>query len=315
MVYVNFKNENQSRGDNFKEWIRVTTKSRKDFKKDSDFYFHLLNVITPIFGFDKAKLYVETYELNPEHSKIFERLCNKFNEHKNPLVQERLFYVCMDRVSSDDLKFYKGKSLKIRYIQKNELIFILKTICSAVYRNIQKDIPTKLAYKYFLDDKTKASYITKTTKSLDSNKLAHILNVLEKYKLIHRKKDNRSRNIFFVGKQNPLYLLKAFKDIEEANEIELSLEQQNRELKAKIEMFEEVLSRTPNRWSIDRKPVKRPDTFDEDFKNLIKRKCDASKKPQVEATEEVTDNRYESITSEVDSTRENWKASGDLEYY
>lgn len=315
MLYVNFKNESQSDGDNFREWIRVTTKSKKDFKKDTDFYFHLLNVITPVIGFEKAKQYIEQAELNDEHSKIFERLCNKFDEDENRLVQERLFYVCMDRIGSDDLKYYKGKSTQIRHIQKNELIFILKTICSAVHRNIQKDIPTKLAYKYFLDPKTIESFKKNSTKALDNNKLSHLLNVLEKYELIHREKDHKGRNIFYVGKQNPLYLLKAFKDIGESNEIELSLEQRNRELEAKIELLEDALARTPNRWSIERKPVKKPDTFEADLMNVIKSKYNVPKKPQIEAGEKIIDNRYERFASEVNSTQGNEKAPANFEYY
>jgi len=315
MLYVNFKNESQSDGDNFKEWIKTTTKCKKDFKKDTDFYYHLLNIITPIAGFDKAKLYVKKYELNIEHSKIFESLCNKFDENKNQLVQGRLFYICMDRIDSDDLKYYKGTDPQIRYIQKDELVFILKTICSAVHRNIQKDIPTKLAYKYFLDKKTTASFNKKTTKALDGNKLSHILNVLEKYELIHREKDNKNRSIFYVGKQNPLYLLKAFKDIEESNEIELPLEQQNRELKAKIELLEETLSRTPDRWSIYRKPIKKPDTFEHDLMNIIKGKCNAPKTTQIEAGGDIVDNRYECITSEAKDTQRNWTANSCFDIY
>jgi hypothetical protein len=280
---IQFKNKNQSQEENFKEWISLTTKTRKDFDNDSNYYFHMLNIITPVVGFKAGRKYIEHFELYDEHSKIFERLCSKFDLDENYLIQERLFYVCMDRISSDHLKYYKGKSTKVRYIQKNELVFVLKTVCSAIYNNLQKDIPTKLAYKYFLMDKEGASFLKsfkkKIGRSIDSNKLAHIFKVLEKYELIHREPDDKGRSVFYVGKQNPLYILQAFKDIEESNDIELPIDfkknieltAQLKEAEEKIKFFEETIANM-QKTNISNKPVDKPHRLENNLTDLTSEK-------------------------------------------
>lgn len=234
-----FKNKRNSDEGNRYEWISKTTKDIKDFKKEADYCYHIYNILYPL---SKARTadHVYLFTMGKCLDEL-DRLVKKHDPEQSLLVQSQMFYKCIEDIEEEDMSYFQNN---VRHIKKQELIFILKTICSKIHNDIQDNKDGIVYYGYFLSDRvtTKKMFKEATGRALGRNKLNHIMDVLEKYKLIHRNHIDDRKVEYKVGENNPLYLLEMFPDIKVNNNVELSLPQKYKILDKKYEVVLEALS-------------------------------------------------------------------------
>lgn len=252
---LEFKSLKNNPAQNVKEYLSFCRISRENYKDVKQFYFDLLNVITPLGKWEVAIRIIEKRYVDKDDWMLFNEIVRKFSPGLNVLCQERLFTSILSDVQSEDLKYKKGHT---RQVTKDELCFICKTLCSAIYNKLRKKQEPAIRYEYFLKKKDGEcffhSFCKKFGRSIDRNKLSHCLSVLEKYKLIYREYHNSGRKVLtYIGTNNPLYLLSVFPDVPQNNDLpvmlptarEQELLRQLKEAQEQIELLEETGQRKP----------------------------------------------------------------------
>ncbi|MCK4259881.1 MAG: hypothetical protein KAX49_12945 [Halanaerobiales bacterium] len=183
---------------------------------------YLIDYYTVCYEFgipEKIKSYIIDKEL-PKYSDfdknlaIIELIHKNFSAKKYNLCHNRIFKNVISCIPDEELYYFKGKSK--RRTTHNEVLWILKAICSAILKNNYRK--TLLVDKYFLNDKTKAHFKKDNSRSLDKNKYAHIKSLLNKYGLVHviyesSNSSTKKYTNFLIGNNNPLYMIEGVPSI------------------------------------------------------------------------------------------------------
>ena len=264
---------------------------KSDFQNFRTYIRELFNILYPVAETDKIKKYMFNYVLSPEEGfdnnvKYLDGLIKNFDSAKFKLSSQRIFKKVLQSIPQDDMYYYHSNRRKVIY---KELLFVLVAICSSILKKNKRE--SILANKYFLNEKALSDFQKNTGRSLNSNKLTHIISVLKKHNLVSVDfTETKGTSIYKIGSGNPLYMFDDIPDVivkeektSHENQLERALSEIDRlnelienqkdtifSTNEKIELLQETLQRQVLRkWDISNKPIKRPDTFENDLADLI----------------------------------------------
>ncbi len=186
----------------------------KQFKGDDyKIVFHVVNTCYKFVdgSVEKLSKIISWYSSGGEHVEAY--LSDVLSEY-NPTGGDMFRYNCFSQVQEvltpEDKYFLKsGKS---RRVTLKEFKFLLQRITKKVFNS--KGCKSVMTNKYFLGSGLEKEYKTKTTKALCRNKLAHILQVLQKHKYLHITSNNKNRRVVQIGPNNPFYLIASVPDVD-----------------------------------------------------------------------------------------------------
>ncbi len=211
---------------------KASTISIKNYTKIDNYLYDLYNILRPvadenqIFKIFRSEL---MSEIVPRYSgmnldKMFRKVRDEYQKNLRveidlkgrdcwKFIHSPMFNIFCKSLT-DDLVYYQGKSK--RKVTHKEVRYILTRILTKLLKNLKKGKQTIFAYKYFLSCGFKLDYEIKTGRTINSNKLAHILSILKKHKMITTTfTDNKGLQQFYIGEGNPLYMLKRVPNVVE----------------------------------------------------------------------------------------------------
>jgi len=178
--------------------------------------FHIVNVCLQIEKTKKKLLKVISRYTNITQLTIenLNKILDSYDINQKDIFRLNCFTQIEELLSPEDMYFYKSiKCDKKRLVTLNEYKFMLQRITKHVYRD--KDRKVRMLNAYFLESGFEQTYKEKMTKSLDGNKLAHILKVLQKHNYLHITNNSKNERVVQIGPNNPFYMLKSVPDAEE----------------------------------------------------------------------------------------------------
>jgi hypothetical protein len=217
----------------------------KQFNDDSyKVAFHIVNTCYKLVNGNYEKLYniISRYLLDGEDVQVY--LSHVLDQY-DPAFYDMFRYNCFTQIEEvlipEDMYFVK--SGKRRLVTLKEYKFLLQRITKHVFKS--KGCKSVMVNNYFLRSGLKGDYKEKTTKSLCRNKLAHMLQVLQKKQYLHITYNSKNQRVVQIGPDNPFYLLSSVPDVEEqqvsthTDRVILELESNNKLLKSTMSLLQE----------------------------------------------------------------------------
>ena len=220
----------------------------KQFK--GDIYQITFHVVNTCYGMlDGSKSYlakiISVYSSPGENIGLYlSEVLSEFDPHKQNMFRYNCFTQIEERLSPEDMCFYT--SGKKRLVTLKEYKFILQRVTQHVFKS--KYHKSVLVNKFFLGSGFEKTYKIKTTKSLYSHKLTHVLQVLQKHGYLHITNNNKSQRVVQIGPNNPFYLIRSVPDVEaqdvntKTDRMITGLTSENKMLQATIGLMREELT-------------------------------------------------------------------------
>lgn len=186
----------------------------KQFKRDDHkLVFHVVNACYGLVDGrrDRLSTIVSWYSSCQEVAEDY--LSDVLSEY-NPAYTDMFRYNCFSQIKEvlapEDMYFLK--SGKPRRVTLKEFKFLLQRITKHVFKS--KGCKSVMTNSYFLGSGLEKTFKEKTTKALCRNKLAHILQVLQKHQYLHITNNNKNQRVVQIGPNNPFYMLSSVPDVE-----------------------------------------------------------------------------------------------------
>jgi len=185
----------------------------QQFKSEKQLLFHVVNCCSPHFPAEAVKKIAHKFLPNCENKTIWDTL-SAYAPDYGRSTTPKCFTKVLSAVPEEDLVFVQGK--KTHRVRRSELAYILSRIVNKIWKTHNKVVP--LAQSYFVGtgrkkqdskDRFADSYRAETGYALWTNKLSHVLRVLQKHELLHVSQDKFGSRLgyFRIGSKNPYYCL------------------------------------------------------------------------------------------------------------
>jgi hypothetical protein len=182
----------------------------EQFKQDEyKILFHIVNVCFTLLGLKRLMKVVEMYIPN-YNQKTLESVLEKHNKDSDSLFRYECFSHIRDILTDEDL--YYTRSGKNRTVTIPEYKFLLHRITRNLYQS--PGCKSVMVNKFF--HTMKDDFHKNSAKTLDTHKLAHILQVLHKHKYLHIIYNSKNQRVVQIGPANPYYQLTKVPDLDQA---------------------------------------------------------------------------------------------------
>ncbi len=212
----------------------------KQFKGDDyKLVFHIVNTCYKLVDGSREKFskIISWYSHGGQDTQAY---LSKVLSDYDPIFHDMFRYNCFSQIEEvltlEDMYFLK--SGKHRLVTQKEFKFLLQRITKKVYNS--KGCKSVITNNYFLNSGLKGKYKEMTTKALCRNKLAHILQVLQKHQYLYITYNHKSRRVVQIGPNNPFYLLSNVPDVEE-QDVSTLTERKVSELTSKNKMLQSAV--------------------------------------------------------------------------
>jgi hypothetical protein len=213
----------------------------KQFKGDDyKLIFHVVNTCYKLVDGNRNKFskIISWYSSAGQDMQVY--LSEVLSEY-DPEFFDMFRYNCFTQIEEvltpEDRYFIK--SGKKRLVTLREYKFLLQRITKHVFKS--KDCKSVMVNNYFLGSGLEEDYKKKTAKGLCRNKLAHILQVLQKHQYLHITYNHKNQRVVQIGPHNPFYLIDSVPDVEE-QEVSTLTDRKVLELISENELLKSTIS-------------------------------------------------------------------------
>ena len=213
----------------------------KQFNGDNyKLIFHIVNTCYKLIDGSVEKLST-IISWNSDNSQDNQLYLSDVLDRYDPAFSDMFRYNCFSQIKEllnpEDMYFLK--SGKKRLVTLKEYKFLLQRITKHVFKS--KGCKSVMVSNYFLCSGLNKDYKKKTTKSLCRNKLAHILQVLQKHQYLHITYNSKNQRVVQIGPKNPFYPLLSVPDVEE-QEVSTQIERKVSELESNNKLLKSTMN-------------------------------------------------------------------------
>ena len=213
------------------------------FKNEVGLIYHIINFCYPLLESDKTVgRFLDIYKKKNSRTALtnYHKIMENFIKDKSTIFRLECFTHLQEIIEPEDYIYLHGNK---RYLTIKEIKYMIYRITQMIYKS--KTGREIIYNNYFNSCGFKSDYEKNTGKKYGNRKFTNILKVLQKYKYLFVKKNEKKHNIYMIGKNNPYYQLIEVKDITVKDEIVKNsleeriekLETENAELKNMLEAY------------------------------------------------------------------------------